>query len=69
MKLPGTNTITLTDAAIMQMLQEKLACDLSTGPAKVRVTAMKRAAYGNTIDFTVTTDAIPASPTTEETEP
>lgn len=67
MKLPGTNTITLTEEAIILMFQRHLACDLDTGIAKARVTSMSRNAYGE-ITFTVTTDAEITPPTTKEHE-
>ena len=68
MTLPGQNTLILTSAAIMRLLQERLNSDLSTGVAVVRVTDMHRDSYGTEFRFTVTTDPLPASDTITTTK-
>ena len=63
MTLPGENTLTLTNAALMRLVQERINNDLSTSGAVLRVTAIKYASYGGSAEFTISTDPLPASDT------
>jgi hypothetical protein len=67
MTLPGDNTLTLNNAAIMRIIQEKLNADLSTSAAIVRVTKMKSTTYGDSTEFTITTDKLETPQPTKET--
>jgi hypothetical protein len=59
MNLPGENTITLTDEALMGVVQDALNAS-RYAMAKVRVTAISRSAgYRGETAFTVTTDPEP----------
>jgi hypothetical protein len=64
MKLPGSNTIALNDAALMELMRRCLLCDVEAGSSEIRVTAVRHT-YNETI-FTVTTDAETAPTTIKE---
>lgn len=63
MTLPGENTLTLTNAAIMRLVQERLNADLATGAAFIRVTAARNTGYSG-MEFMLTSDPLPSSDTT-----
>ena len=61
MNLPGENTLTLTDEALRLLVEDALNESRFNKP-RLRVTGMSRAhSYDRETQFTVTTDALPAS--------
>lgn len=62
MTLPGINTLTLSNAALMKLVQDKLNADLQANGCTVRVDGIRHNFGSDSIEFTITTD----QPTTKE---
>lgn len=64
MNFPGTNTITMNSKALMDLVQQALNESRTPRSAMIRVTAIKFASYGDSIEFSFTSDADQAKPAT-----
>lgn len=59
MNFPGENAISLTDSALIEMVEEALNHSRAPSRPSVRVVSMERHAYKSETNFTVTSDPLP----------
>lgn len=63
MKYPGENKLILNAEALMEMVSESLNDVQDVTHARVRVVSVGRSGYGSDLEFLITTDIAPNTPT------